>query len=220
MVVAGVIGAVILWTLISKIMEWREAKEEPAKYSNGAIDMEFKTETDKPMPHVDMETTKAIAMDIKKDETAEVVKTIGTRDLFLETLTKMGCQYEIDEEDNQIRFMWQGGHFTADAQNDYAFVVVWYLYWDEYELYDIDSLSRVKRVINDANINYNINVIYSVNEAGSTFHVHSKKHFLFISQIPDIEGYLQSILGQFFQVRHFVDSELVKLKSEEENVSQ
>ena len=143
-----------------------------------------------------------------------------TRDLFLDTLTKMGCQYEIDEEDNQIRFMWQGGHFTADAQNDCAFVVVWYLYWDEYELYDIDSLSRVKRVINDANINYNINVIYSVNEAGSTFHVHSKKHFLFINQIPDVEGYLQSILGQFFQVRRFVDSELVKLKSEEENVSQ
>lgn len=220
MVVAGVIGAVILWTLISKIMEWREEKEEPAKYSNSAIDMEFKTETDKPMPHVDMETTKAIAMDIKKDETAEVVKTIGTRDLFLETLTKMGCQYEIDEEDDQISFMWQGGHFTADAENDSAFVVVWFLYWDEYELYDIDALSRVKRVINDANIRYSVNVVYSINEAGSTFHVHSKKHFLFISQIPDVEGYLQSILGQIFQVRHFVDSELVRLEGKEENVSQ
>ena len=220
MVVAGVIGAVILWTLISKIMEWREEKEEPAKYSNGAIDMEFKTETDKPMPHVDMETTKAIAMDIKKEGTAEVVKTIGTRNLFLETLTKMGCQYEIDEEDNQIRFMWQGGHFTADAQNDCAFIVVWYLYWDEYELYDIDTLSRVKRVINDANINYNINVVYSINEAGSTFHVHSKKHILLISQIPDIEEYLQSVLGQFYHVRHYVEAELEKLKNEEERVAQ
>ena len=31
----------------------------------------------------------------------------GTRDLFLETLTKIGCQYEIDEsegEDGDIRF--------------------------------------------------------------------------------------------------------------------
>lgn len=219
MVVAGVIGAVILWTLISKIMEWREEKEEPAKYSNGAIDMEFKTETDKPMPHVDMETTKAIAMDIKKEGTVEVVKTIGTRDLFMQILKKMGCQYEIDEEDNQIRFMWQGGHFTADVQNDCAFVVVWYLYWDEYELYDIDSLSRVKRVINDANINYNINVVYSVNETGSTFHVHSKKHFLFISQIPNIEGYLQSVLGQFYNVRHYIESELIKMKNEEERIA-
>ena len=142
-----------------------------------------------------------------------------TRDLLLETLTKIGCQYEIDEDD-QIRFMWQGGHFAADADNDCAFVVVWYLYWDEYELYDIDALSRVKRVMNDANIKYNINVIYSVDEAGSTFYVHSKKHFLFIPQIPDIEGYLQSLLGMFFHVRNYVDSEIEKQKSEEEKVSQ
>lgn len=147
-------------------------------------------------------------------------ETKGTRDLFLEVLTQMGCRYEIDEEDNQIRFKWQGGHFTADAQNDCAFIVVWYLYWDEYELYDIDTLSRVKRVINDANINYNINVVYSINEAGSTFHVHSKKHILLISQIPDIEEYLQSVLGQFYHVRHYVEAELEKLKNEEEKVAQ
>ena len=46
-----------------------------------------------------------------------MVETKRTRDLFLETLAKIGCQYEIDE-DGQIRFMWQGGHFAADANND------------------------------------------------------------------------------------------------------
>lgn len=143
----------------------------------------------------------------------------GTRDLFLHILTKMGCQYEVDENE-RIDFKWQGGYFTADAHNDYAFVVVWYFYWDEFELYDIDTLSRVKRVINEANINFNINVIYSVNEAGSTFNVHSKKHFMFVKEIPDIEAYLQAILGMFFQVRHYVDSELEKLKKEEGSMAQ
>lgn len=206
MAVVGVIGAVILWTIISKILEWREEKnEEEVKQHEAqmAQDAAVRQMYDQ-------------ALEQKRTTMEE---TRGTRGLFLETLTKMGCQYEIDEEDNQVRFKWQGGNFSADAENESPFVVVWYLYWDEYELYDIDALSRVKRVINDANIRYNVNVVYSINEAGSTFHVHSKKHFLFISQIPDIEGYLQSILGQIFQVRHYVDSELVNLKGKEENVS-
>ena len=207
MAVVGVIGAVILWTLIVKLSErWDDRNDKKRQQ----LEMQMAQDAA-------ARQTYDIALEKSKKAMEE---TKGTRDLFLETLTKMGCQYEIDEEDDQISFMWQGGHFTADAENDSAFVVVWFLYWDEYELYDIDALSRVKRVINDANIRYSVNVVYSINEAGSTFHVHSKKHFLFISQIPDVEGYLQSILGQIFQVRHFVDSELVRLEGKEENVSQ
>jgi hypothetical protein len=164
-------------------------------------------------------------MDESLEESKKTVKetmeqTKGTRDLLLEMLTKIGCQYEIDENDGQIQFTWQGGHFMADAANDCAFVVVWFLFWEEYELYDIDTLSRVKRVINDANINYNINVFYTINEEGNTFHVHSKKHFMLMKQIPDIESYLQTIFGMFFQVRQYVELEIEKAKQKEESMAQ
>ena len=145
MAVVGVIGAVILWTIISKILEWREEKnEEEVKQHEAqmAQDAAVRQMYDQ-------------ALEQKRTTMEE---TRGPRGLFLETLTKMGCQYEIDEEDNQVRFKWQGGNFSADAENESPFVVVWYLYWDEYELYDIDALSRVKRVINDANIRYNVNI--------------------------------------------------------------
>lgn len=156
----------------------------------------------------------SVNMEIVKKRTEQI---IGTRDLFLETLVKIGCQYEVDEDD-RIIFAWQGGHFIADAENDSPFVVVWYQFWAEYELYDIDAVSRMKRVINYANITYNLNVIYSMNEAGSTFHVHSKKHFLFVTQVPDLGGYLQSILTQFFTVQRYVEIELDKMKNEEEKI--
>ena len=42
----------------------------------------------------------------KNEQVIEETKT-GTRDLFLETLTKIGCQYEIDEEDDRILFAYQ-----------------------------------------------------------------------------------------------------------------
>ena len=38
-------------------------------------------------------------------------ETKGARDLLLELLAKMGCPYEFDD-DNDIRFKWQGGTFV------------------------------------------------------------------------------------------------------------
>lgn len=142
----------------------------------------------------------------------------GTRDLFLEILTKIGCQYEFDDDNDGV-FHWQGGTFVAIAENDCCFVTIYYYSWAEYELYDIDNISRVKRVINNANWCHGMNVVYSVNEAGSTFNVHSKKHILFIPQIPEIGVYLQTALGMFFEVRRYVEVEIDKLKNEEERIA-
>ena len=57
----------------------------------------------------------------KNEQVNEETKT-GTRGLFLETLTKIGCQYEIDDEDDRILFAYQGEHFLADAYNDKWYV--------------------------------------------------------------------------------------------------
>ena len=130
----------------------------------------------------------------------------------------MGCQYEFDENE-RIGFQWQGGYFVANASNDNLFVTIWYFQWGEWELYDIDALSRVKRVINEANISYALNVVYSINEEGGNFYIHSNKNFLFIPQIPDIKGYLQAMLGEFFTVRRYVEKELDKLENQEEKIS-
>lgn len=152
------------------------------------------------------------------NQNSKDVQMMGTKDFFIDLLQKMGCQFEVDET-NRINFKWQGGYFTADADNESSFVIVWYIHWAEYELYDIDTISKVKRVINDANIHFNINVIYSANEAGSTFNVHSKKHFLLMSQIPDAESYLNAILSMFFEVRRYVETQIDKLKIEEERTN-
>lgn len=202
----GLFIAIVICGMIVSLSNWWDNKKNKKKQMHEVA------------LNQDIAARQIINDSLEKSKT-DMVETKRTRDLFLETLAKIGCQYEIDE-DGQIRFMWQGGHFAADAHNDCAFVVVWYLYWAEYELYDIDTLARVKRVINDANISYNINVMYSVDEAGSTFHVHSKKQFTLVPQMPCIEEYLQTILGMFFQVRHYIESELEKKKNGEERVAQ
>ncbi len=144
-----------------------------------------------------------------------------TKDFLLETLQKMNVNYEFSPDDEtRLWLEWQGGHFAIDTANDNPFIEIWFLQWEDWELYDIDTISRVKRIINDVNIKTPITVVYSVNEAASTFSIHSKKQALFIPQIPEPEKYLQSLLSDFFLVCRYALVELDKLKNQEEAAAQ
>ena len=168
---------------------------------------------------VSVESVKAV------EEKSEPVPVNGTednqvlnyeaRDLFFETLAKIGCTYEMDDHD-RIEFHWQGGYFIAEVSNEAPFAIIWYTGWESIELSDVDALSRARKVINQANINYNMNVLYGINEEDGMFYLHTKKHFLFIRQIPNIDGYLSAVLNEFFVVRRYVEIEMDKLKNQEE----
>ncbi len=144
-----------------------------------------------------------------------------TKDFLIETLQKMNIKYEMSpDDDSRLWFEWQGGNFGIDVANDCPFIVIWFLQWNEWPLYDIDTLSRVKRIMNDVNINSGITLVYSVNESASTFNIHSKKHALFLPQIPEPEAYLRTLLGEFFAVCRYTEVELEKLKNQEEAIAQ
>ena len=140
---------------------------------------------------------------------------IGTRDLFLETLTKIGCQYSIDEEDGRISFPYQGENFIVDVTDGNSYIRIWDLYWTSAEMYDIDEVSRVKRAINSANLSTGLTTVYTVNDAGSTIDVHCRSTVLFVAQIPDIENYLRLELNEFFRAHRHVELELERLRNEE-----
>lgn len=143
---------------------------------------------------------------------------IGTRDLFLETLTKIGCQYEIgdDDDDDRIYFAYQGEHFIAEAYNDKWYVHLWDFQWGHVELYDIDELSRLKRAINHANLNCATITVYTTDEDSKTVDVHCKSTFPFLPQMPELEDYLRGELTDFFRAHRLVGNEMAKLREQEE----
>ena len=141
----------------------------------------------------------------------------GTRDLFLETLTKIGCQYEIDPEDGNILFAYQGENFVASATNEGWYVRVWDTYWGHVELYDIDEFSRLRKAVNNSNLNCATMTVYTINEERNTVDVHSKSVFPFMSQMPNLEDYLRNELGDFFNAHRLVSNEMVKLREQQDN---
>ena len=142
---------------------------------------------------------------------------IGTRDLFLETLTKIGCQYEVNPEDGSINFGYQGENFVASATNEGWYVRIWDTYWGHVELYDVDEFSRLRKAVNHANLNCATMTIYTIDEEGKTVDVHCKSTFPFISQMPNIDDYLRNELGDFFNAHRLVGNEMAKLREQEEN---
>ena len=142
----------------------------------------------------------------------------GTRDLFLETLSKIGCQYELgkgEEDCDKIYFAYQGENFTASASNDGWYVHLWDTHWGHVELYDIDEFARLKKAINLSNLNCATMTVYTIDEAGSNVDVHCKAVILFISQISDIENYLRGELNDFFRAHQFVGNEMAKQRETE-----
>ena len=156
---------------------------------------------------------------IKEEVQAQITNiNIGTRDLFLATLTKIGCQYQLGEgEDDSIYFPFQGERFIVDASNDSMFIHVWDPYWKNVELYDVDEVARIRKAINTANLNTPVTTLYTINEAGRTMDVHSRATIPFFSVIPDLETYLRDALAAFFHAHQVVGTEMHKMR-EEENV--
>lgn len=155
------------------------------------------------------------SLELIEDKPEEESK--GTKDLFLETLTKMGCQYEIDPDEGYISFGYQGENFVACATNEGFYVRIWDTYWGHVDLYNVDEFSRLRKAVNHANLNCATMTVYTINEEGNTVDVHCKSIFPFIPQMPNLEGYLRNELGDFFTAHHMVSSEMAKLREQEEN---
>ena len=145
----------------------------------------------------------------------------GTRDLFLKTLTEIGCQYEIcEDDDDSIHFAYQGEHFLVDAYNDRPYLWIWDYVWGYVELHDVDEVSRLRRAINEANLQNSVTSVFTIDNTNKTLDVHCKATVLFIPEIPDPATYLRTELDAFFQAHISIRSEMTKLKEKDQALSE
>ena len=196
----GFFLAVVACAIIVKLSNWWDNRKE-----------------EKESQHIITMNQDAAARQIMNDtfERSKNVmeQTKGTRDLFLETLSKIGCQYELgegEEDSDKIYFAYQGENFTASASNEGWYVHLWDTYWDHVELYDIDEFARLKKAINMSNLNCATMTVYTIDEAGSNVDVHCKSVIPFIPQIPELENYLRGELNDFFRAHQLVGNEMEK----------
>lgn len=164
---------------------------------------------DKKMKIKESNNTKNQENTAKDMENKEEANLPNTKQLFLSVLTTIGCQPE-EDEDGRVNFCYQGQNFVAITNDESLFIVLYYPYWHEAELYDIDEFTRLKKVINIANSQFIANTWYVINKASNTIDVCSKNQFVFHKELPKIEEYFKHIMADFFNTRIFIETELEK----------
>jgi hypothetical protein len=138
---------------------------------------------------------------------------ISTRQLALNTIEKIGCEPQYTEE-GRIQFEYQGVIFLMEAVNDCMFVNLIWPWCHSFSKFDIDEFARVRQIVNEINLRDTLSVIYSITDSDDVA-LHIKKHFLFISQIPQLEEYLKMILNSFFKTARSLELEIEKCRLQE-----
>ena len=114
----------------------------------------------------------------------------------------------------RIQFEYQGVIFLMEAVNDCMFVNLIWPWCHCFSKFDIDEFARVRQVVNDINMRGTLSVFYGITDSDDVA-VHIKKHFLFVEQIPDLEGYLKLTLDSFFRTARTFDIEVEKCRLQE-----
>ena len=143
---------------------------------------------------------------------------ISTRDLCAEVLRKLNCDVQFDEENEyNMYFTYQGENFSVDTWENGLMITIWDTWWGTVDLDDLDDVSRVRKAINNINVRQNLTLVYSIDEKGQKFAVHTKRQCLLIPQIPQIENYMAAMLTGFFDVQRSFKEEYDRLRLEEAN---
>ena len=206
MAILIIVGVLILFYLVIKIYECYYRK------------------VDNEIPHEiqisqSVEVMKLYDTDSIKEETTmeETKRTKSTRELFMETLTEIGCRYELsnEENDDRIFFDYQGEHFFAATNNDSFYVHIYDTYWGHVELYDIDEFSRLRKAVNESNKTSGVTTFYEIDEVGKNVDVHSKSIIPFMPEIPNLGAFLRVELNEFFRAHQCVGMEMAKQREAE-----
>ena len=140
-------------------------------------------------------------------------ETISTRQLALKTIENIGSEPKYTEE-GRIQFEYQGVIFLMEAANDCMFVNLIWPWCHSFSKFDIDEFARVRQVVNDINARGTASVFYGITDSDDVA-IHIKKHFLLVSQIPDIEDYMRLMLDSFFRTARTLDVEIEKFRLQE-----
>ena len=138
----------------------------------------------------------------------------ATKDLAYSLLHKLGCAPE-ETEDGRIKLEFQGITFLMEAVNDCLFVNLIWPWCHSFSIFDIDEFSRVRKVVNEINMNSSCSVFYIPNPESDEVAVHIKKHLLLTPQIPNIEEYMKVMFRIFFVAQRELVTEIEKYRLQE-----
>lgn len=121
------------------------------------------------------------------------------KDLFIETLVRLGGEYLIRSEvstEYDIKFKYSECKFMANATNDSYDIDIWFPNWYSIDLGDDETCEYVKNLVNDLNYVCKSKFFYTTHKDDNLLRLHSSISFQLLPNIPNIEEYVSGKLNQ------------------------
>ena len=153
-----------------------------------------------------------------------------TRDLFLETLVRLGGEYLIRSEvstEYDIKFKYSECKFMANATNDSYDVDIWYPNWYSIDLGDDETCEYVKNLVNDLNYVCKSKFFYTTHKDDNLLRLHSSISFQLLPNISNIEEYVSGKLNQIIsdqqwfiqKMENLIEQVLLSVEHDHEDAS-
>lgn len=141
--------------------------------------------------------------------TQEELADIGTEELVVAVLKKIGCQPDINEE-GHIAFKYQGDDFYIAVEDEARFIMVWNPWWASIGV-DNPALPYLKEIVNLVNVDSLVTTVFTSDESEKNIGLHSKCHTIFIPHEGRLDEYLRAILDHFFVTHDAIKQNLQQL---------
>ncbi|MBR2456857.1 MAG: hypothetical protein IKB31_06820 [Bacteroidaceae bacterium] len=136
------------------------------------------------------------------------------RNLVIETLKQIGCQAEIDKEnESHVIFMYQGENFFISIENE-TMVTFYNTWWGSIDLND-PNIDNLKEAINLTNLGNLSKVVYSIYQEDNRLAVHTMYRAFLKKEIPALPDLFKAILANFFEAQKEVKGRFNQLNNDE-----
>ena len=136
------------------------------------------------------------------------------KDLFIETIVKLGGEYLIRSEVNteyDIKFKYSEYKFMANATNESYDVDIWFPNWYSIDLGDDETCEYVKNLVNDLNYVCKSKFFYTTHKDENLLRLHSSISFQLLPNIPNIEEYVSGKLNQIISDQQWLIQKMESL---------
>lgn len=138
--------------------------------------------------------------------------TLNTQQLMVSTLTQIGCQPSVNEDDT-VAVTYQGEHFHINFGGLYA--LIWDLGWATANIND-PELPKIREAVNHTNFDFGPTVVMTNPDDKGTMYLHSRLGILLHPDIPEIDNYLRSNLDMFFRTKDTVRQNFQQITIEQQ----
>ena len=135
------------------------------------------------------------------------------RNLVLGILKQIGCQPEIDKEnESHVNFLYQGENFFISIENE-CLITFYETWWGSLDLNN-PNIENLKEAINLTNIGNIPKVLYTIDTEGQKLGIHSMYRVFLKKGMPALPDMFKAILNDFFQTQKEVKGRFAALNDE------